>query len=167
VATPLPSRTAKSRHQLQLGVDGVDVAHARSLWPRAADGTSPFYEAPRKHANRSRGVTPIAYRNPSRWGVMRKHGFVLSLVLLAVLGLGFLATVNTLSKKSSVPVSAPIIRTPSPPPPQQGRPDQLFRRGLGRLGSVRRASATELATASGDQQSQRSELQVYPTANAA
>jgi len=26
---PLPSRTAKSRHQSQLGVDGVDVKHAR------------------------------------------------------------------------------------------------------------------------------------------
>jgi hypothetical protein len=26
--SPLPSRTAKSRHQSQLGVDGFDVAHA-------------------------------------------------------------------------------------------------------------------------------------------
>jgi hypothetical protein len=27
--TPLPSRTAKSRHQMQLGVDGLEVANAR------------------------------------------------------------------------------------------------------------------------------------------
>jgi hypothetical protein len=27
-STPLPSRTAKSRHQSQLGVEGVEVAHA-------------------------------------------------------------------------------------------------------------------------------------------
>jgi hypothetical protein len=29
--TPLPSHTAKSHHQSQLGVDGLDVAHARSV----------------------------------------------------------------------------------------------------------------------------------------
>jgi hypothetical protein len=40
--TPLPSRTAESRHQSQLGVDGLDAAHARSLWPLAAGVTSPF-----------------------------------------------------------------------------------------------------------------------------
>jgi hypothetical protein len=39
--TPPPSRTAKSGHQLQLGVDGVDVAHARSTWLCAAGSTSP------------------------------------------------------------------------------------------------------------------------------
>jgi hypothetical protein len=39
--TPLPSRTAKSRHQPQLGVDGADVAHARSLGRRASTSTSP------------------------------------------------------------------------------------------------------------------------------
>ena len=31
---PLPSRTAKSRHQSQLGVDGLDVANARSVGRR-------------------------------------------------------------------------------------------------------------------------------------
>jgi hypothetical protein len=30
-ATPRPSRTAKSGHQSQFGVDGLDVTHARSL----------------------------------------------------------------------------------------------------------------------------------------
>jgi hypothetical protein len=39
--TPLPSRTAKSRHQAQLGVDGADVAHALSLGLLEADNTSP------------------------------------------------------------------------------------------------------------------------------
>jgi hypothetical protein len=37
---PLPRRTAQSRHQLQLEVDGLDVAHARSLWPYVASRTS-------------------------------------------------------------------------------------------------------------------------------
>jgi hypothetical protein len=37
---PLRSRTAKSRHQSQLGLDGLDVAHARNLWPYVAGGTS-------------------------------------------------------------------------------------------------------------------------------
>jgi hypothetical protein len=36
--TALPSRTAKSRHQAQLGVDGLDIAHARSVGPRADGG---------------------------------------------------------------------------------------------------------------------------------
>jgi hypothetical protein len=30
-STPFPSRTAKSRHQSQLGVDGLDVAHLATL----------------------------------------------------------------------------------------------------------------------------------------
>ena len=40
-AHPAPSRLAKSRHQSQLGIDGLEVAHARSIWLRAADSTSP------------------------------------------------------------------------------------------------------------------------------
>jgi hypothetical protein len=38
--TPLPSRTAKSRHQSQLGCDGLDAAHARRLGPRDVGSNS-------------------------------------------------------------------------------------------------------------------------------
>ncbi len=38
---PLPSRTAKSCNQAQLGVDGLDVTHARSVGPLGCGGTSP------------------------------------------------------------------------------------------------------------------------------
>ena len=34
--TPLPSRTAKSRHQSQLGIDDVAVTHSRSALPTAS-----------------------------------------------------------------------------------------------------------------------------------
>jgi hypothetical protein len=36
--TPLLSRTAESRHQSQLGVDGFGIAYARSVGPRADGG---------------------------------------------------------------------------------------------------------------------------------
>jgi hypothetical protein len=39
--TPLPSRTAKSRYQSQLGVADLDVAHPRSVGPHADCVTSP------------------------------------------------------------------------------------------------------------------------------
>jgi len=38
--TPLPSRTAKSRHPSQLGVDGLEVAHVRSLGRPSGASTS-------------------------------------------------------------------------------------------------------------------------------
>ena len=38
--TPLPSHMVKDRHQLQLGVDGFDVAHAPSVDPASRAGTS-------------------------------------------------------------------------------------------------------------------------------
>jgi hypothetical protein len=38
---PLPSRAAKNRRQSQLGVDGLDVTHPRSIWLRATGSTSP------------------------------------------------------------------------------------------------------------------------------
>jgi hypothetical protein len=40
--TPLESCAAKSRHQSHLGVDGVDVAHARSVSPGNGAVTSRF-----------------------------------------------------------------------------------------------------------------------------
>jgi hypothetical protein len=40
--TSLPSRTAKSRHQSQLGIDDLDVPHARSVGRRSFARTSPF-----------------------------------------------------------------------------------------------------------------------------
>ena len=40
--TPLPSRTAKSCHRSQVGVDGFDVAHARSVDLCGAGSTSPL-----------------------------------------------------------------------------------------------------------------------------
>jgi hypothetical protein len=43
--TLLPSPTAKSRHRSQLGVDGLQVAHARSLGPRVGVTTSPIAAA--------------------------------------------------------------------------------------------------------------------------
>ena len=40
--TPFPCRTAKSRHQSRFRVEGLDVAHAQSIWLRAAGSTSPL-----------------------------------------------------------------------------------------------------------------------------
>jgi hypothetical protein len=40
--TQLPSRMTESRNKSQLGIDGLDVAHARSVGPLAAGVTSPL-----------------------------------------------------------------------------------------------------------------------------
>jgi hypothetical protein len=64
--TPLPSRTAQSRHQSQLGVDGLDVTRARSIWLRVAGSTSPFLSCSSFAGQGKPREGPLTTRNNGR-----------------------------------------------------------------------------------------------------
>jgi hypothetical protein len=67
---PIPSRTAQSRHQSQLGIDDLDVTHALSLGLHGGRRAAPLWRDQKNGPGIFWGMRPPGGLTCSAWGMV-------------------------------------------------------------------------------------------------